>query len=90
MNFKKPRDPNTDPGLLKIRDVSPVESIRCQVGNGECQELAIEAQDNGYGEPFYLCPAHALEFRQFATLVAEMTPNQISNLEQAISVAMRQ
>jgi len=88
MQFKRPRDPNTDPGLEKIRDVLPSENIQCQVGMGECKNLAVEAQDNGEGGQFFLCEEHAKEFRQFATLVAEMTPNQVKKLERAIKEQM--
>ena len=89
MNFKKPRDPNTDPCLRKVRDVA-AENIVCQVGNGECSELAIESQDNGYGGEFFLCAQHAKEFKELAVLIAEMTPNQVNDFEQAIARAERE
>lgn len=87
MKFKPPRDPNTDPCLIKIRDVKPEEGIVCQVGSGECLELAVESQDNGDGGEFFLCRQHSKEFREFAVLVAEMTPKQLDDLESAIIVA---
>ncbi len=87
MRFKAPRCADTDPHLFKIRDVKPEEGIRCEVGMGECSELAIEAQDDGQGGPFYLCKQHAKEFREFAVLVAEMTPDQVNNLERCIKEA---
>jgi hypothetical protein len=87
MKFKKPRDPNTDPRIFKIRDVLPCENIRCQVGRGECMEFAIESQDDGEGGEFFLCPQHAKEFRELSVLIAEMTPNQIAQFDAAIHKA---
>lgn len=52
MNFKEPRDPNTKVPDWKIRDVLPSGGIRCQVGSGECTELAVESQDDGTGHEF--------------------------------------
>jgi hypothetical protein len=90
MKFKEPRCKDTDPHLMKIRDVAPSENIRCEVGSGECSELAIESQDNGCGGEFFLCKQHAIEFEQFARLVAEMTPNQVTVLEDSIKKAMNE
>ena len=87
MRFKEPRCKDTDPHLKKIRDVLASDRIRCEVGSGECQKLAVESQDNGEGGEFFLCEQHAVEFEQFARLVAEMTPNQVQALEKAITNA---
>lgn len=81
MKFKAPRCKDTDAHLLKIRDVAASENIKCQVGNGECSNLAVESQDNGEGGEFFLCAEHLVEYKAFAVLVAEMTPNQLSALE---------
>lgn len=86
MNFKKPRDPNTDPHLKQIRVVHPSEGITCEVGSGECVNLAIESQDNGYGGEFFLCEQHSKEFRDLAALIAEMTPNQVNAFADAIGI----
>jgi hypothetical protein len=84
MNFKSPRCKDTDPHLIKIRDVAPEEGIRCEVGMGECSEFAVEAQDNGAGGPFYLCNQHLKEFKELAVLIAEMTPAQIAKFEDCV------
>lgn len=85
MNFKKPRDPNTKPDHAKLRDVYDFENIRCEVGSGECHRLAVESQDNGEGGEFFLCADHAKEFSALGKLIAEMTPNQMSNFENAVT-----
>lgn len=89
MNFKAPRCKDTDPKLRKLRDVQPEEGIRCEVGRGECPELAVEAQDRYDGQPFYLCAQHSKEFAALAVLIEEMTPNQIQAFSDAITKAER-
>ncbi len=87
MNFKSPRDPNTKSNEYKIRDIGPDENLRCQVGSGECPEPAIEAYDNGECGEFRLCAKHLPEFHALSKLIAEMTPNQISDFDAAITKA---
>lgn len=85
MRFKAPRDPNTDPQLIKVRDVAPAEGLRCEVGSGECHMLAVEIQDGGRAGTLALCEQHAAEFFALAQLLAEMTPEQFAKTERVIS-----
>lgn len=85
MNFKAPRDPNTQPDVLKLRDLPESENWPCHVGSGECKESAVEVHDDGAGGEFLICRKHLPEFYAFAKLVAEMTPKQIKNLDDAIA-----
>lgn len=56
MNFKAPRDANTPCGQWKLRDITPDERLYCQVGSGECSELAVEVHDaDGAGTEFLIC-----------------------------------
>lgn len=89
MKFKEPRDKNTDPHLLKLRDVSLSENVQCEVGRGECKNLAVECHDDGCGGPFFLCAQHVEEFIALSKLIYEMTPNQISNFALAMEKAER-
>jgi hypothetical protein len=73
--------------LVKVRDVAPEEGLRCECGSGECHMLAVEVQDGGGEGTIALCEQHAAEFRAFAVLVAEMTPDQFNKLESAVSAA---
>lgn len=90
MNFKAPRDPNTKVPDWKIRDVLPSEGIHCQVGSGECLELAVESQDDGSGHEFFVCSQHAKEMIALEKLIAEMTPNQIKAFDGVIRNAESQ
>lgn len=87
MNFKPPRDPNTPSPMLILRQVIESENILCEVGSGECQNLASEAHDDGEGGTFYVCAQHAIEVHALGKLVSEMTTNQIESFTQAIAAA---
>lgn len=79
--LKAPRDPNTPSSVLVLRKIAPEENILCQVGSGECSELAVEAHDAGHGQEFYVCAKHVPEVHAFSKLVAEMTPAQMQKLQ---------
>jgi len=85
MNFKAPRDPNTESPFEKLRDAKPGEI--CSVGSGECTEQAVEVQDDTEGGEFFLCAIHVKEFHALGKLIAEMPPSQISKFENAVKDA---
>lgn len=87
LNYKAPRDPNTKSVVEKVRDVAESERVQCQVGSGECSNLAVEAQDDGSGGLFFVCRDHLSEVYAFGKLVAEMTPFQMSELDRLITSA---
>jgi len=87
VKFKKPRDPNTKVPNFKIRDLDADEHRRCFVGSGECENPAVEAQDDGEGKEIYVCAEHVAEMLALGKLIAEMTPNQLRQFDNAIANA---
>lgn len=87
MNFKSPRDPNTQSIMVKVRDVHPHEGRLCQCGSGECSSLAVESLDNGEGGEYFVCEDHAKEAYALGRLIAEMTNDQVAQFESAIKKA---
>jgi len=87
MKFKEPRDPNTKSVILKLRDIPESEHWPCHVGGGECHNNAVEAQDDGQGGEFLVCRYHLEEVYAFGKLIAEMSNNQMNELEALIKDA---
>lgn len=83
MKFKAPRDPNTKSIVEKLRDVK--DGSICQVGSGECFNIAVEAHDDGGGGEFLVCREHLAEVYALGKLIAEMTPAQTVQFARAIT-----
>lgn len=71
-------------GVIKIRDVLPIEGIQCQVGNGECTMLACELHDNGIGGTFAVCRSHLAHVYYFTEMIMNMGVAQSDQLEATI------